>query len=171
MMTGNAHRQIGNQQGLTLIEVLVTVLILAIGMLGLAALQLNSLKVANDSDKRYLAALHTFDMAERMRANLGEARLGDTYKDVANASTCSGTCTSVEVAEDDLAVWLAALAADLPNGSGAITWVNNMGVESGNLHGVYEMTVTWDEKDTYDGDGDGVTDETLPQTYKMKVFF
>nr|WP_312508537.1 type IV pilus modification protein PilV [Pseudomonas luteola] len=57
------------EKGLSLIEVLVTLLIFTIGLLGLATLQLNALKSTADSNQRSQATWILQDLAERMRAN------------------------------------------------------------------------------------------------------
>ncbi|AZG84900.1 type IV pilus modification protein PilV [Pseudomonas syringae] len=60
------HRQIG----MTLIEVLVSVLILAIGLLGAAAIQLNALKYTDSSAMTSQASFIAYDMMDRIRANV-----------------------------------------------------------------------------------------------------
>lgn len=57
------------QSGVTLIEVLVTLLITTVGLLGLAALQLGALKATSDSAQRSQAVWLMQDLIERMRAN------------------------------------------------------------------------------------------------------
>jgi len=57
------------QTGMTLIEVLVSVLILAIGMLGAAAIQLNALKYTDSSRIGTQASFVAYDMMDRIRAN------------------------------------------------------------------------------------------------------
>lgn len=58
-----------HQRGSSLIEILVTVLIFAIGMLGMAALQLSALRSTSDSSQRSQAIWLVQDLTERMRAN------------------------------------------------------------------------------------------------------
>ncbi|WP_426143545.1 type IV pilus modification protein PilV [Pseudomonas sp. DWP3-1-2] len=57
------------QTGMTLIEVLVSVLILAIGLLGAAAIQLNALKYTDSSRISTQASFIAYDMMDRIRAN------------------------------------------------------------------------------------------------------
>ena len=57
------------QQGTTLIEVLVSLLVLAIGLLGAAALQLNALKYTDSSRTSSQASFIAYDMMDRIRAN------------------------------------------------------------------------------------------------------
>lgn len=56
-------------RGSSLIEVLITLLIFAIGLLGFAGLQLNALQSTADSGQRSQAVWITQELAERMRAN------------------------------------------------------------------------------------------------------
>ncbi|GFM67692.1 type IV pilus modification protein PilV [Pseudomonas cichorii] len=58
------------QTGMTLIEVLVSVLILAIGLLGAAAIQLNALKYTDSSTMSSQASFIAYDMMDRIRANV-----------------------------------------------------------------------------------------------------
>lgn len=58
-----------NEIGSTLIEVLIALLVLSIGLLGLAALQLNALRGVSDSSQRSQATWILQDAAERIRAN------------------------------------------------------------------------------------------------------
>lgn len=101
------------QRGLSLIEVLVAIVILSLGILGMAGLQASSLRSGQSSLYRSQAALLAENMAERMRANVGEAR---QYPLTMNADAPSGT----EIRNVDRANWLAALATTLPAGDGSI---------------------------------------------------
>jgi len=70
------------QRGATLIEVLISVLVLAVGLLGLAATQMMSMKNGNSAHQRYMATLAAHDMAERMRANAAGVDQGSYYGEV-----------------------------------------------------------------------------------------
>ncbi|PBP68060.1 type IV pilus modification protein PilV [Pseudomonas syringae] len=65
-----AHEAPYRQTGMTLIEVLVSVLILAIGLLGAAAIQLNALKYTDSSAMTSQASFIAYDMMDRIRANV-----------------------------------------------------------------------------------------------------
>ncbi|WP_426135266.1 type IV pilus modification protein PilV [Pseudomonas sp. PWP3-1b2] len=59
------------QSGMTLIEVLVSVLILAVGLLGAAVIQLNALKYTDSARMISQASFIAYDMLDRVRANSG----------------------------------------------------------------------------------------------------
>ena len=62
----------GQSGGFTLTEVLVALLVLSIGLLGLAGLQLHALQYAHSSYQRTLVNMQALDMAERMWTHLAE---------------------------------------------------------------------------------------------------
>lgn len=95
-------------RGFTLVEALVALVVLSIGLLGVAALQITSLKMNHGSATRTQAVLLTYDIVDRMRANV-TAALADAYGvDTPTASTVAG---------NDLIQWRQAIARTLPAGS------------------------------------------------------
>ena len=58
------------QRGLTMVEVLVAMLIFAIGLLGVAGMQSLALKSTDNSNMRSLVNIHAYEIVERMRANM-----------------------------------------------------------------------------------------------------
>jgi type IV pilus assembly protein PilV len=121
-----------NEQGFSLIEVLVAIVVLSIGLLGLAALQLSGLRVGQSSFYRAQAAQFATDMADRMRANLAEAR---QY----GLALADATPTGTSVRDRDRAEWRARLRT-LPGGNGAIAIQQNV-----NNVDVVTITVRWDD--------------------------
>lgn len=78
------------QTGMTLIEVLVAVLILAVGLLGAAVIQLNALKYTDSSRMTSQASFIAYDMLERIRANSGaDYSWGRTESAPANTAIAS----------------------------------------------------------------------------------
>ncbi|HVI57475.1 MAG TPA: type IV pilus modification protein PilV [Luteimonas sp.] len=65
-----------HQRGVGLIEVLIAVLVLAIGLLGIAALQATTLRAGQSSFERSQAVIQTYTILDRMRANVAQARIG-----------------------------------------------------------------------------------------------
>ena len=64
-----SQRYLKAQVGFSLIEILISLLILSIGLLGLGGLQLSSLKSANNAHFRTVASLSVTDLIDRMRSN------------------------------------------------------------------------------------------------------
>ena len=77
------------QQGVGLIEVLVALLILALGVLGFAALQLRAMDAAQEATEHTVAMNTARDLAERMRVN--RTALSD-YKDAINGNVSVDAC-------------------------------------------------------------------------------
>jgi len=115
-----------SHKGFTLVEVLVSLLVFSIGLLGLAALQLQSLKFNQSAYQRSQASLMAYDILDRMRSNVLAARNGNYnigLNDAGITTTCTGissTCTSAELAEFDKFEWKQALSLTLPQGDGSI---------------------------------------------------
>lgn len=110
-----SSRRLDSRRGFTLIEVLIAILVLAVGLLGLAGLQVVSLKTNHNAYLRSQATYLAHDAIERMRANR-VAALSGSY-DIGYSETASGA----SVAKNDLADWKTRLARELPGGDGAIT--------------------------------------------------
>lgn len=101
----------GRQGGVGLIEVLIAVLVMAIGLLGIAALQATALRNSQSSMERSQATVHSYAILDAMRANLDSARAGNYDMDM--------TCDAPELPEEpslgetDKAAWVASLHSDL----------------------------------------------------------
>ena len=91
-------------RGFTLIEVLVTMLILSIGLMGMAGLQAVSLKMNQSAHLSSQATFLAYDIIDRMRANRSAALKGDYEMTLGcTAPTATG------VVQDDLENWLETL--------------------------------------------------------------
>ncbi|HEY8570577.1 type IV pilus modification protein PilV [Microbulbifer sp.] len=130
------------QTGATLIEVLITIVILAVGLLGLSATQVMTLKNSNNAHQRYLAALAAHEMVERMRANPDGVETGAyDNKEVTGAETavaCTSTCDRSQIASLDLYDWGRVISSNLPAGKGKV-------VRNGTQ---FTLTVNWKEQHT-----------------------
>ncbi len=118
MRHGSLARPPRLSKGFTLVEVLITVTVLGIGLLGLARLQLLSLRENNQAFLHSQATLLAYDAIERIRTNVHsnvDATDPDSVLTVAalyNADApetppnChTGACTSVQLVSYDLAQW------------------------------------------------------------------
>lgn len=143
-----SHHSINHAQGFTFIEVLIALVVLSIGLLGLAGLQTLGLRANHSAYLRTQATLLAYDMADRMRTNLDEVHAaGGTYNSV-SASAASGTppscnavgspCTASQIATKDVYQWRTDLGNLLPSGRGKITGDGT----------TYTITIMWDDLHT-----------------------
>ena len=134
------------QRGSTLIEVLVALLVLSIGLVGLAALQSNGLKFNHSSYLRTQSTVLMYDIIDSMRANRSTAT--DTNCYVVGLSGSIPACDTMATA--DINNWKTNLAAQLPSGDGAVA------LKGGTTGRVYTITVQWEDRE-YDAEsGDPV---------------
>jgi type IV pilus assembly protein PilV len=110
------------QQGVTILEILVAILIISFGLLGTAGMQAIGLKASVSANQRTAATLLAYDAADRMRANMGGVAAGAYHNYTATTvATClSAGCSTSEMAQNDMAEWNAAIAAALPSGIGIV---------------------------------------------------
>lgn len=97
------------QSGFTLIEVLVTLLILAVGLLGLAGLQTRMLATELEAYQRSHALVLVQDMVSRINANRAEARNGTYSGTTVYGTDTSHACSTASVVGNDLCEWSRAL--------------------------------------------------------------
>jgi type IV pilus assembly protein PilV len=138
-------------KGMTLIEVLISLVILAIGMLGIASMLLLSNKANNSSYTKQLAVQSVYDIFDKIRANYSAAVNGNyTVNNISNNPTIpaqpstlcdTSPCNPAQLATYDIWYWLAKDVAKLPNGSGSITTALS-GV-AGNT--IITVTVQWND--------------------------
>lgn len=103
------------QSGMTLIEVLIAVLVLSVGLLGLAAMQTVSLRQNQSAAVRSQATLLAYEITDRMRANRQGALDGDY-----NLAIDAATPTPSDIPTTDLAEWRNELDLRLPAGTGSV---------------------------------------------------
>jgi type IV pilus assembly protein PilV len=119
------------QNGVTLLEVLVSLVILCFGMLGLAGLQMSALKYNSVASTRSGATLLASELSDRMRSNMAGVKASNYARNMdyataigspVTAPACGSTtdCSAAQLAQLDLANWLARIGTALPSGTGAI---------------------------------------------------
>lgn len=113
-------RTLQHNRGFGLIEVLVALLVLAVGLLGMASLQSTSLQLTTGSQTRTQAILLAEDMIERIRANRENRLLYESAAGAAPACDPGYTVANANVVNDDLSDWRNALACLLPAGNGSV---------------------------------------------------
>jgi type IV pilus assembly protein PilV len=103
--------------GFSMVEVLVSLLILSIGLLGMVALQARAIQENQGAYLRSQASIETYDILERMRANKAAAEAG-AYNIAMGVTKIS---SSNAMAKIDLNDWVTGLSTSLPSGKGSIS--------------------------------------------------
>ena len=153
------------QHGFTLVEALISVVIMSIGLLGVAALQTRSLGSTNTASKRSQAILLAGDLADRMRANrlAADPTASSHYANIDPADNAcravhynhtprAAVCTAEQLAADDLADWSAQIAGILPAGVGVVcrdSTPNDGSIEQSACDGngdAFAIKIFWTEK-------------------------
>ncbi|MEW5769538.1 MAG: type IV pilus modification protein PilV [Pseudomonadota bacterium] len=152
-----------HQQGFTLLEILVAIVVLSLGLLGLAGLQAVSLRYNQTAYYRSIATQQAFDMADRIRANLAGVRAGN-YNNLSgtlstivavdpNCVTTTAGCSSSQLATTDYRQWRIINDALMPGGGGTVCLddpgtaaVDCLAAGSYNREWPFVITVTWTEK-------------------------
>ncbi len=161
----------GYNKGFSMVEVLVTVLVLGIGLLGLFGMQIAGVKSNQSAYFRTQASILASDIADRLRFNSDRAVAG-SYDDFSTAdstetkpgcwNSASG-CTENEIVTLDKAEWTELVeggddtAIMLPNASGTITR------GAGNL---FTIQILWDET-TWDDDNN--RKNVVQQSYSVNL--
>lgn len=138
-------------RGFSLIETLIALVVLSIGLLGIAVLQVEGVKSSQTALLRTKAVLLAADMADRIRANAqGDYRVGAAAVAAPGVSCAddSGSqasiCSPQQMADFDIWMWKSMLASDgvmgLPEGTGEITR------DDATLPPTHTISVSWSER-------------------------
>ena len=125
--------------GFSLVEVLIALIIMSVGMLGIAGLYLQSMQAGRTSMFRHHAITLAGDVADRIRAN---PRAGVAYAGLGADNGCVATgtdCNEAEMAAHDIFTWDQQAVDSLPNGNVTIAFNNDV------VPPLYTITVAWDE--------------------------
>lgn len=110
------------QTGLTLLEIMVTIVILSLGLLGLAGLQMTGLKNNRNAYYGSIANMQVQSMAELIHGDVTNMKAG-IYNNLGNcngAAGCTGECDAGADSCPQSQQWLSGVATDLPGGSGRV---------------------------------------------------
>jgi type IV pilus assembly protein PilV len=137
--------------GFSLVEALVALVVLSVGMIGIAALHGQSLGAARTAQYRSAAIVLASDMADRIRLNR-TARAA--YMAAAFDNNCDAgggaTCTPAALAAYDLWVWNQEVAQRLPGGASQVVF------NGGTNPPTYTINLSWNE-----------VGQALPVTYQL----
>ncbi|MDH3759931.1 MAG: type IV pilus modification protein PilV [Gammaproteobacteria bacterium] len=140
------HLNQRKQRGLTLVESMVALLVISIGLLGIAALQITAMKQNSSALHHSQAVWIGYNMADRIRANISQfaGYAGIDTNNGYSQDCMSGPCNTVELITADAADWATEIR-NLPGGRGII---------SGNATQLV-IAVMWDDEGTGTATGTG----------------
>lgn len=135
---------IQNNNGSSLIEILASVVVLSIGMLGLLSIEGKGVRYTQEANLRSIAAYHLYSMLDVMRANT--SAVTSNYYDFSGGiptsrPTCTSACSAQDSASKDVFDWNNRVSTSLPSGRGTL-------VLNGN--GRYSITVIYDTRSNND---------------------
>lgn len=172
-----AHRS----SGFGLIEVMVALLVISVGLLGIAGMQALGVKQSNQSRLRALAAFEAASMVNQMRANPGFWHSSANFSADPNAPTtytvdaqgtltgitatdcAANVCTPPQMAGWQVQQWGGGLAA-LPGGGGTVECSAAVGAVPTCL-----ITVSWTESEAKAANSVANTAAAAPQVYQLTV--
>ncbi|MEH6826276.1 MAG: type IV pilus modification protein PilV, partial [Motiliproteus sp.] len=142
-----------NNHGFTLIEVLISLLIFGVGIIGVTALTTQSQKITYQAYQSMVATWQLHDMMELIRANASQASGSNKYVHSYQGTEARGTkdcianeCSASEMADYDIRLWLSGTSNALPSAEGTVSRAAS----------AYTLTLYWDGKQT----GSTATPET-----------
>ena len=143
------HRIRKAQRGLSMVESLVALVVLSIGLLGIASLYVTSLRTGRTALIRTQAVSLVSDLGDRIRANSRANTTAPAAYDLAtyggapvtHGCVSASNCSADQLAEDDLSHWLDNVNASLP-GPVAQVVVTRGGP---GLPDQYDIQLTWQE--------------------------
>jgi type IV pilus assembly protein PilV len=131
------------QSGVSLLEVMIAVLVLAVGVLGAASLQLNAIRYSASAGYSTQAALAARDMLDRMRANPSALA---SYVSASVAGSCLPNPGGADIAAQDLADFTELISCELPAGDGNIVVTGDQAT----------VSISWSEARTVANEADTV---------------
>jgi type IV pilus assembly protein PilV len=132
--------RIKNQLGVSLVESMIALLIISVGLLGIAALQITAMKLNSSAMHHSQAVWIAYNISDRIRANPSRFvnYTGiDTSQDYEQDCSASA-CNTAEMIVADAADWKL-MVQNLPDGRGRVTTPNT---------GELRIDVMWDDEGT-----------------------
>lgn len=159
------------EQGFTMIEALIALVVLTIGLLGLASMYSKSMMVTHGAYLRSLASIQSMDMAERIRANIYLDHASNSYTLTAVNSKINtelpqggcddqSPCTSIQLRDWDIQSWLAQTQSVF----GAL--FESAAILFDSTADEYEIVLQWRERDPDSGIG-STGQDVIDFTYRI----
>jgi len=139
ILRNTQSRTIRYHGGFSLVEVLIALVIMSVGMLGIAGLYVEGMRAGRTSTFRHHAVTLASDVADRIRANRAGAV---DYEGVGGNNDCvlgNVDCNASQMAANDIWLWKLQAAGMLPNGDVAITFDDTVNPNT------YQIVVSWAE--------------------------
>ncbi len=139
---------------MTLVEVMVALVILSVGLLGLAGLQIHGLRGTSGANSRVQAVFIVTDMAERMHANTTEVNTNLSYANlILDASACgnaptdcnTGTCTTAQLMAHDNYEICRSMADNLPPGATMTVTCDAAALCIPNQASTHTLSLSWND--------------------------
>lgn len=141
------------QQGAGLIEVLIAVLIMGIGLLGIAAMQATALRNSSSALERSQGVIQTYAILDSMRANRVRAIAGDYNIPKTCEAPAAPDPADDALALSDIRLWLTSLETTLGDNENSCGQIECDGASC-------EVTVWWDDSRANNGDAFGSATDT-----------
>ena len=128
-----------SQSGFSLVEVLVALIIMSVGMLGIATLFVQSMQAGRTSMFRHHAVTLAGDIADRIRAN---PRAGIAYQGAGGDNGCiaqGNDCSEAAMAANDIYLWDSQVSDSLPGGDVTVLFDDTANPPE------YTIRIDWDE--------------------------
>ncbi len=140
-------QQLKKTTGFTLLEVMISMVIFSVGMLGLAGIQAIALQNNNTAYMRTIAMQQAYNMTDLLRTSADfDGGVNSAFDAITSSigtepTACIvddnvTTCTSAQIAASDIFHWKNLMSSELPSGRGKVTKTGD----------VYEIIIMWDEK-------------------------
>lgn len=141
MRTSNVGGHRTRQCGFTLLETMVALVVLSIGLLGVAKLVTGAVHANDSGYMRGQATQLAYEILDQMRANRPGAIANDYTGAGALANCSTAACTPAQLAGLDMYNWKQRLAQTLPGGTGNIVAAAGVGGT------IATITVSWDDSE------------------------